>query len=154
MIGAVVFVIAFVLFLVISFVIKLPPGLWIVEEYISDIMQTDYASLAIGIINGVIYGVIIWVIFSLVKMGRKKKPVKPKLLEKALETKKRREPKIPIELTEIKGIGPKRVRELKAAGVKNVSDLAKRSAKDLSEKTGISIKNISRWIVQANEMTK
>lgn len=68
MIGAVVFVIAFVLFLVISFVINLPPGFWIVEEYLPDIMQTDYASLAIGIINGVIYGVIIWVVFSLVMM--------------------------------------------------------------------------------------
>ena len=50
------------------------------------------------------------------------------------------------------GIGPKRAEELKAAGVKTVSDLAKRSAKNLSEKTGISIKDISRWIVQANEM--
>ena len=78
MIGAVVFVIAFVLFLVISFVIKLPPGLWIVEEYISDIMQTDYASLAIGIINGVIYGVIIWVIFSLVMMVYDRMRGKPK----------------------------------------------------------------------------
>jgi hypothetical protein len=68
MIGAIVFVIAFVLFLVISLVVNLPPGLWIVEEYIPDIMQTDYASLAMGIINGVIYGVIIWVIFSLVMM--------------------------------------------------------------------------------------
>ena len=154
MIGAVVFVISFVLFLIISLVTTLPPGSWIVEQYIPDIMQTDYASYAMGIINGMIYGVIIWSVFSLVKMGRKKELVKPKLPAKALPTKKLGEPKILIELTEIKGIGPKRVRELKAAGVKNVSDLAKRSAKDLSEKTGISIKIISRWIVQANEITK
>ncbi len=154
MIGAVIFVITFVLFLVISLVTNLPPGFWIVEEYLPDIMQTDFASLAVGIINGVIYGLAIWLVFSLAKMGRKKEPVKPKLVEKVLETKKPVEPKISIELTEIKGIGPKRVRELKAAGVKNVSDLAKRSAKDLSEKTGISIKIISEWIVQANEMTK
>jgi len=152
MIGAVVFVIFFVLFTLVSLVIDLPPGIWVHDLF--NIPASEYSSLINGVTNGVIYGVVIWLVFSLVKMGRKKEPVKPKLLEKALETKKRREPKIPIELTEINGIGPKRVRELKAAGVKNVSDLAKRSAKDLSEKTGISIKNISRWIVQANEMTK
>ena len=31
-------------------------------------MQTDYAALAMGIINGVIYGVIIWLIFTIAKM--------------------------------------------------------------------------------------
>ena len=31
-------------------------------------MQTDYAALAEGIINGMIYGVIIWVIFTVAKM--------------------------------------------------------------------------------------
>ena len=59
MIGAVVFVISFVLFLLISLATALPPGAWIVEQYIPDIMQTDYEALATGIINGVIYGVII-----------------------------------------------------------------------------------------------
>ena len=70
MIGAVVFVIAFVLFLLISFVISLPPGLWIVEEYIPDIMQTDYESLAIGIINGMITTHIsIIILVSIKKVG-------------------------------------------------------------------------------------
>jgi uncharacterized BrkB/YihY/UPF0761 family membrane protein len=78
-IGAIVFVISFVLFLLVSFVISLPPGLWIVEEYIPDIMQTDYESLAIGIINGVIYGVIIWVIFSLVMMVYDRMRGEPKI---------------------------------------------------------------------------
>jgi len=68
MIGAVVFVIAFVLFLLISFVAPLPPGAWIIEQYIPDIMKTDYEGLAMGIINGVIYGVIIWFIFTIAKM--------------------------------------------------------------------------------------
>ena len=31
-------------------------------------MQTDYAGLAEGIINAVIYGIIIWVIFSIAKV--------------------------------------------------------------------------------------
>ena len=68
MIGAVVFVISFVLFLLISLVTALPPGAWIIEQYIPDLMQTDYGSLATGIINGVIYGVIIWFIFTIAKM--------------------------------------------------------------------------------------
>ena len=68
MIGAVVFVISFVLFLLISLATALPPGAWIVEQYIPDIMQTDYQALATGIINGVIYGVIIWFIFTIAKM--------------------------------------------------------------------------------------
>ena len=68
MIGAVVFVIAFVLFLLISLVVPLPPGSTIIEQYIPDILQTDYAAIAEGIINGVIYGVIIWLVFTIAKM--------------------------------------------------------------------------------------
>ena len=81
MIGAVVFVISFVLFTVISLVIDLPPGFWVVQELIPDIQESQYASLVSGIINGVIYGVIIWVVFSLAKTvydrkKGKKQPVK------------------------------------------------------------------------------
>ena len=153
MIGAVVFVIFFVLFTLISLVIDLPPGIYVHEWF--DIAASEYSSLINGIVNGMIYGVTIWLVFSLAKMGRKKEPVKPSVLEeevKELLEVEPREPKLLKDLTEIKGIGPKRAEELKAAGVKTVSDLAKRSAKNLSEKTGISIKNISKWIVQANEM--
>ena len=68
MIGAVVFVISFVLFLLISLVTALPPGSMIIEQFIPDIMGTGYEGLAMGIINGVIYGVIIWLIFTVAKM--------------------------------------------------------------------------------------
>jgi hypothetical protein len=68
MIGAIVFVIAFVLFLLISLVAPIPPGSMIIEQYIADIMQTSYEGLVTGIINGVIYGVIIWFVFTIVKM--------------------------------------------------------------------------------------
>ena len=78
MIGAVVFVIAFVLFTVISLVISLPPGSWVVQELIPDLQGAQYESLVVGIINGVVYGVIIWIIYSLVKRvyDRKKGPQK------------------------------------------------------------------------------
>jgi hypothetical protein len=150
MIGAVVFVICFVLFTLISLVFPLPPGTYVHEWF--NIPESDYSSLINGVVNGVIYGIIVWLVFSLAKMGRKKEPVKPPLLEKAVGVEEPKESKPPMALIEIKGIGPKRAEELKAAGVKTVADLAKRSAKNLSEKTGIPLKNISEWIVQANEM--
>jgi len=78
MIGALVFVIAFVLFTVVSLVISLPPGFWTVQEFIPDLQGAQYESLAAGIINGVIYGIIVWIIYSLVKMvyDRRKVPQK------------------------------------------------------------------------------
>lgn len=81
MIGAVVFVIAFVLLTLISMVVSFPPGVW-VYDWIPEIQQTQYASLVSGVINGVVYGLIIWIAFSLIKMAwerkkGKKQPVKP-----------------------------------------------------------------------------
>ena len=54
-------------------------------------------------------------------------------------------------LTEIKGVGPKRALELERAGVKSVSDLATRSPEHLAEKTGLPIKQISKWIKEAKK---
>ena len=68
MIGAVVFVIGFVLFLLISFVTPLPPGSTVVEQFIPDAMGTSYEGLVTGIINGLIYGIIIWLVFTIAKM--------------------------------------------------------------------------------------
>jgi len=69
MIGAVVFVIAFVLFLLISLAIPgVPPGQTILNALVPDIynpaVDPMYQQLAEGIINGVIYGVIIWIVYS------------------------------------------------------------------------------------------
>ncbi len=69
MIGAIIFVIVFILFVLIGLAgIHLPIGDWIIQQYFPDLTQTDYASLAEGIINGVIYGIIVWIIFSLAMM--------------------------------------------------------------------------------------
>ena len=67
-IGAVVFVIGFVLFLLISLAgVYLPPGHQILEALVPEIFEADpfYGQLAEGIINGVIYGVIIWIVYSI-----------------------------------------------------------------------------------------
>ena len=69
MIGAVIFVIAFVLFVLMGLAgVGLPPGDFIIQEYIPDLLLTDYSQLAEGIINGVIYGIIIWFAFSIAMM--------------------------------------------------------------------------------------
>lgn len=150
MIGAAVFLIFFLLFTLISLFINLPPGIYVHEWF--NIPASEYASLINAIVNGVTYGAIIWLVFTLAKRGRKKEPVKPAPPEKPLKVEVPTKSKLLTDLTQIKGIGPKRARELRTAGVRTVTDLAKSSAKDLSEKTGISIKDISRWIIRANEM--
>jgi hypothetical protein len=73
--GAIVFVIAFVIFLAVTLAYAdLPPG-----NAISDAMGIDptvewsgvlVRTLASAILNGVIYGVIIWLIFTLVEKTR------------------------------------------------------------------------------------
>ena len=57
-------------------------------------------------------------------------------------------------LIEISGIGLKRAKELESVGIKSISDLAKCSPADLSEKTGISLVQISNWIIESNNLTK
>ena len=73
MIGAVVFVIAFVLFLLISLGVPgIPPGHTILNSLVPDLydpaVDTMYQQLGEGIINGVIFGVIIWFAFTIAKM--------------------------------------------------------------------------------------
>ena len=69
MIGAIIFVIVFVLFVLIGLAgICLPPADAILNQLVPDIYLTDYAQLAEGIINGVIYGIIVWIAFSIAMM--------------------------------------------------------------------------------------
>jgi hypothetical protein len=73
--GAIVFAIAFVIFLAVTFAYpELPPG-----NMITDAIDIDPAvewsglvvkTLASAILNGVIYGVIIWLIFTIVEKAR------------------------------------------------------------------------------------
>ena len=81
--GAIIFVVAFLIFLAITlFVInELPPG-----NAISDALGIDQTiewpensgfllkTLISAILNGVIYGVIIWFIFYIVEKTRERKP--------------------------------------------------------------------------------
>jgi hypothetical protein len=69
--GAIIFIAAFLLFLVITFgYSSLPPGQMIYDAVVR--AETDYevlgvpaSLLVVAILNGVIYGVIIWLIYTL-----------------------------------------------------------------------------------------
>ena len=164
MIGAVVFVIVFVLFLLIGFAgISLPIGDWIVQEYIPDLMGTGYEGMVEGILNGVIYGVIIWLIFTIAKMlydrtqGPKEVMVKvrksaesPKSMVMMKEVTPRS-----ASVSDIKGIGSTYARILRNEGIKTTDDLLEAGAtktgrKELAEKTGIAERSILEWVNKAD----
>lgn len=75
--GAIVFIVAFLIFLAVTFAYpELPPG-----NAISDAMGIDptidwngvlVRTLLSAIFNGIIYGVVIWLIFTFAKRARKK----------------------------------------------------------------------------------
>ena len=77
--GALVFLVVFVIVLVATLSYNgIPPGRAIYN--LLNVPDTNYlvanavpaTSLAISIINGAVYGVIVWIIFSLATMGKKK----------------------------------------------------------------------------------
>jgi len=68
MIVAVVFIIVFVFWVLLTFIgISLPPGNVIIQEFIPNLIDSDYSVLTGGIINGVIYGIIILVYIQHIK---------------------------------------------------------------------------------------
>jgi predicted flap endonuclease-1-like 5' DNA nuclease len=162
-IGAVVFVIAFVLFLLFGIAgIGLPIGDWIVQTYISDLMGTGYEGVVEGIINGVIYGVIVWLIFTIAKMlydrtqGPKEVMVKVQSSTESPKSMMMEEvsPRS-ANVADIKGIGPSYAKKLKAEGIKTTDDLleagaTKKGRKELAEKTGIAERSILEWVNKAD----
>ena len=63
-------------------------------------------------------------------------------------------PKPTIELTKIKGIGPKRVAALTKFNIASAADLAKISPEELASKLGISSKITSKWVEQAQNLVE
>ena len=156
MIGAVVFVIVFVLFLLLSLVgIALPPGDIIIREYIPGILQTDYANLAEGIINGVIFGIVVWVIFSISKMVYDKMQSPKEVLVKLEDNSRGESLPSSSRIIEIEGIGAAYAKKLNAAGIKTTDELldsggTKQGRKELAEKTGIAETIILEWVNMAD----
>ena len=69
--GAVIFVIAFVVFLVVTLVYaELPPGRQIynmlgVEDVVEPVEGFAVTDIVVGVFNGVIYGFVVWLAFDI-----------------------------------------------------------------------------------------
>jgi hypothetical protein len=156
MLSKVVFLIFLVIFSIISSLIDLPPGI-IVTETLD--LSIPYSFFSNNLFNGIFFATIIGFITYIIR--RKTKPSlnytsKTYSVGREIKELNREEQKINISsnLTQITGIGPKNAMDLELAGVTTIADLAKRSPQHLAEKTGISIILISKWIVEANKLTK
>ena len=152
-----IFVIFFVIFILLSFFIDLPPGTLVTETLNLSIPNSDLITTNIS--NGVFFATIIGIVAYVYK--RKTKPTltytsKTFSTDYEIEKMLTEKPKLDASsnLTQIKGIGTKSAIELELAGVTTIADLAKRSPQHLAEKTGIPITRISKWIVEANKLTK
>ena len=154
--GAIVFLAVFALFLAFALVgITLPPANWIIQEYIAEVLQTDFATLAEGIINGVVYGVIIYLIFAtiMIALDRMKRP-KQKVIRMAKVADTEPSPRY-AKVKEIEGIGYTYARRLNKVGINTTDDLlsfggTKQGRKELSEKTRISETIILEWVNMAD----
>ena len=142
--GALVFIMFFVLFLAIALVnISLPIANWIVQEYVSDIIGTDYEYLVEGSINGAVYGFVAWVIFTAANaLYKRSESSKEKVLRAKRKTAAKPLPSS-AKVEEIEGIGPVYAKKLNNSGIKTTDDLldvggTKQGRKEVAEKTGIS----------------
>lgn len=153
MIGAAIFLIFFILFTLLSLVMNIPPGIYAHELF--NIPPSEYSSLINGIMNGVVYGVLIWLVYSILRRPKKEqrqiKIVTKQPSKKIVKIKRKRSKQL-SELTQIMDVGPRRARLLKAAGIDTVSDLAAAPVRDLSERTGIPLKTLSKIIERANRI--
>ncbi len=159
MLAKAVFLAFLILFSLLSFFIDLPPGTLVTDTVNLSIPYSTL--LTTNLMNGIFFGTIIGLPIFLARRNTKPKipkysPPTTSSFEYEIENllSKDQKPKNVSNLTEIKGIGNKRAEELQLAGVKTISDLAKRSPKYLAEKTNIPITQISKWIIDANKLTK
>ena len=156
MIGAVVFIIVFVFCILLSLVgIALPPGDVIIQEFIPDVLPSSYSVLIEGIINGVIYGIIIWFLFSISKMIHDRMHRPKETVVKIVNSSMGELSPSSSRIIEIEGIGPKYVKKLNSIGIKTTEDLlenggTKQGRKELAKKTGISETIILEWVNMAD----
>ena len=59
-----------------------------------------------------------------------------------------------LELTSVKGIGPKRAEQLKSIGIQSAEELANKSSEELAEKLKVSAKIAEKWIKAAKKLVK
>jgi len=110
----------------------------------------------LGIIIAFLLATVLFVGFTLAGKKRKGAVGKETAIQEALiegeeEKAEVKAPEAPIDLTIVRGIGPKWSEKLKAAGINSTKDLAECNSEDLAKKIMVSEKMASRWIKNANE---
>jgi predicted flap endonuclease-1-like 5' DNA nuclease len=163
MIGVIVFIIVLAVFLILPFVgVNLPIGEYVVRWLFPDMMDTTSAALIEGIINGLIYGFIVWLYFSIAWKLYKRMQQTETVTPVPVEVEKR--PVMPARrevstrsanVEEIEGIGPAYGRMLNKEGIKTTDDLleagsTRQGRKELSDKTGMSEHVILEWVNRAD----
>jgi len=91
--------------------------------------------------------------YALEKM-ESEETIKPTTKKKRRTRTKRSAPRITVDLTEVKGIGPKSSEQLRAININSVEDLIKSRPSDIALRIGISEKVASKWIKNAKALSK
>jgi predicted flap endonuclease-1-like 5' DNA nuclease len=157
MIGVIVFIIIFVLFLLLPFAgISLPIGDFVVRSLFPDPAHTTSAALIEGSVNGLIYGFLVWLYFSIAWMLYNKMQ-KSKTVTAEVEKRPviREVSTRSSNVEEIEGIGPIYGKMLNKEGIKTTDDLleagsTKQGRKDLADKTALSEHVILEWVNRAD----
>ncbi len=162
MIGAVIFVIFFLIFTLISALIytDLPPAAIILELFGITMTGIQYGDWIIGLINGVIYGFIIWLIYSIIRLAtRREKPerviVKPVVTPAKPAVTARAPSTLDRGIEDIEGIGPSYAEKLKGANITTIKDLlkaggTKKGRETLTKIVGASEKTVLKWVNRAD----
>jgi len=110
---------------------------------------TKLLLLAAPILGCVVFVLIGWYMMT---KGVKTKELKPAGAVPSLSLPPVTAAKLPLEISDVKGIGSKREGQLKAIGINTVEDLAKASAEELSEKMKTTPEIAGKWIKEAKKL--
>ncbi len=113
-----------------------------------------YVTVAVGL-------VILGAVFIGMGYWTRPKEITPTTLEAPAPPKPPEQPSAPPpsppvkplpEITNVKGIGPKRAEKLRELGIQTVADLAKSSTEELATKMKVSPKIVEKWIKEAERL--
>lgn len=165
MIGAVIFVVFLIIFALLSlFVIPIPPAEMILE-WLNISLADPWINYTIAILNGVIYGFVFWLIYSIVRVTTRREKVapppapRPVVKPAAPIVKPVVKAKAPAPLDQgieqISGIGPSYAEKLKGANITAIKDLLKAGAtkkgrQTLSKITDASERTVLKWVNRAD----
>jgi len=161
MIGAVIFVIFFIIFALLSLIgIQIPPAEMILD-WLNLSLADPWIDYTIAILNGVIYGLVFWLIYSIGNLATKRRKVvraptprpaepivKPVTRAKALSLSDQG-------IEQIEGIGPSHAEKLKGANITTVKDLLRAGATKKGRQTLVKITDASegtvlKWVNRAD----